>query len=99
MKKLPIFIYGFLSAVVIIPVIDMVIQNTELVSENIKAKLTLKLIKSNAEISKAQESLEKTDTYAIGYDLNVPDDDYEDYDDDEDKLSSKTSKNKFKIGF
>jgi len=102
MKKLSCFIAGSLSVLIALPVIDLLVQNLELMSEKIKAKNTIEISKANIEIAKLQESIRKTDSFAVGYDMSESSEEeyYDDDDDDdedyieEDKISCKN-----KIGF
>lgn len=95
MKKLTAFVLGGLSILVAIPVLNLIVENLELISEKCKAKNTIEISKANIEIAKLQESIQKSDSFAVGYDMgNTSEFEDDDYDNEDNKVT-----NKNRIGF
>lgn len=82
MKKIIIFIFGMLTTLAFIPIIESLVEIVLCSLEPLKAKSTKKVLKINKEINELQSELEPIDTQAIGFE--IPSD--EEYYDEEDKI-------------
>lgn len=89
MRNLKSFIFGIITIVCALPILESITDIICGFLEKFKAKNTIKIMKLNKEIEDLQYQLEPTSTQAIGFE--VPSEEYyEDDDWEEDKL---------KIGF
>lgn len=88
MKK---YIFGFLTGICLLPIIDSITELIQTALEFPKGKLSKRVLKLNSEIQDLQFALEPIDTHCIGFEAPLN----EEYlDDDENEEDCKN-----KIGF
>lgn len=88
MKK---YIFGFLTGICLLPIIDSITELIQTALEIPKGKLSKRVLKLNSEIQDLQFALESIDTHCIGFEAPL---NKEYLDDDENEEDCKN-----KIGF
>lgn len=78
MRKLLCFVFGMMSVILIIPVLENSAQIFEAFASKVITNFGLDISKNQKTISETQASLDQVSTHAIGFTAEGYDDEYED---------------------